>query len=227
MWLEAFLGAFLGAVLSLAISIVIENQRKPKLSFKIEDPPIDIDYQNAPAKKARFLRVQLWNNEMPKIFSWLSRESAMHCNADIQFLHFDELAPVFINKVPARWAGSDEPISPQLDPKTGELKQLFDISKYNAAFRRNCHPGTKETIDVVARFDEDEDCYVWSNDNYIRGWRNPEYKLSKGRYYVIVTVYSSGEKAVGFYKLENSVSVKDFRLLDVNDKERERISKIQ
>lgn len=226
MWLTA-IGAFVGAVLSLVISIIIENQRKPKLSFRIEDPPSDNEYPNSPAKKARFLRIQLWNSEMPKIFRWLSRESAMQCNADIQFLHLEDLAPVFNKKVPARWSGSDEPISPQIHPKTGEQVPQFDISKYNAAFRRNCYPGTKETIDIVARFDADEDCYVWTNENYIKGWRNNDHKLSKGRYYVIVTVYSSGEKTRGYYKLENSVSVKDFRLIDVNDEERIRISKIQ
>ncbi len=227
MWYEAFLGAFIGAVLSLVISIVIESQRKPKLSFRIEDPPIDnvYNYPNAPANKARFLRVQLWNNEMPKTFRWLSRESAMHCNADMQFFHFDDLAPVFSNKVPARWAGSDEPFSPQLDTQTKEIIQMFDLSKYNAAFRRNCHPGTKETIDVAARFDKDEDCYVWNNDYSLKGWRNPELKLPNGRYYVLITVYSSGEKIHGYFKLENSVSVKDFRLLDLNDEDKERISK--
>ena len=70
MFREAFLGAFIGAILSLVISIIIEYQRKPKLSFRIEDPQIDnvYSYPNVPAKKARFLRVQLWNNEMPKTF---------------------------------------------------------------------------------------------------------------------------------------------------------------
>lgn len=226
MFLTAF-GAFVGAVLSLVISIIIENQRKPKLSFTIEDPPIDNEYSNAPVKTARFLRVQLWNNEMPKMFRWLNRESAMHCNADIQFLHFDDLTPVFHKRIPARWAGSDEPISPQIDPKTGALVSLFDVSKYNAAFRRNCYPGTKETIDIVARFDSDEDCYVWTNDNYLKGWRNTEVKLPRGRYYVILTVYSSGEKIRGYFKLENSVSDKDFRLLAMNDEERIRISRMQ
>lgn len=226
MWLTT-LGAFIGALLSLVISIIIENQRKPKLFFIIEDPPIDISYINAPAKKARFLRIQLWNKEMPRIFRWISRESAMHCNADIQILHFEDLAPVFSNKVSARWAGADEPITPQIHPTTGEIIPLFDISKYNAAFRRNCYPGSKETIDIVARFDSDEDCYIWNNDSYLKGWRNDDHKLPKGRYYIIVSVFSSGEKTIGYFKLENSVGKKDFRLTSLSEDEKSKISKIQ
>jgi hypothetical protein len=150
------LGVVIGALISIVTTIFIENLKKPKFSFRIEDPPIDISYTNAPANKARFLRVQLWNKDTPKIFKWVNRETAMHCNASIQVLHIDDLAPVFRDEIPARWAGSDEPFTPQFDSKTGTIVQIFDPSKYNAAFRRNCHPGTKETIDVAVRFDNDE-----------------------------------------------------------------------
>jgi hypothetical protein len=219
------IGAFLGAVLSIIISIVFENQRNPKLQFTIENPPVDMTYQNAPANKARFLRVQLWNKALPKIFRWLSRNAAMHCNVDIEILHFEDFAPVFSHQIPGRWAGADEPISPQFDPKTGNVATLFDVSKYNAAFRRNCYAGSKETIDIVARFDTDSDCYIWNNNSYLFGWKNDELKIPKGRYFVIVTVFSAGEKTRGYFKLENTVSVQDFRLLDVNKEEKKVLSK--
>ncbi len=220
MWMD-ILGIIIGSVISIGTTIIIENFKKPDLYFQIEDPPIDMKYPNAPAKKARFLRVQLWNNDI----KWLTRETAMHCNASIQVLHHDDLSPVFKNKISARWAGSDEPLSPQLDAKTGNIIQIFDPSKYSAAFRRNCHPGTKETIDVVVRFDDDDDCYIWTNDSYYKGWRNSEVKLPKGRYYIIVTVFSAGERVRGYFKLENTVGIKDFRLLALNEKERELIRK--
>ena len=58
MFREAFLGAFIGAILSLVIIIIIEYQRKPKLSFRIEDPPIDnvYSYPNVPAKKSKIFK---------------------------------------------------------------------------------------------------------------------------------------------------------------------------
>jgi hypothetical protein len=211
--LITFFGAFLGALLSLFISIYIEYQRKPKLYFTIEDPPNDASYSNAQAQKARFLRVQLWNRAMPKFLNWLNREAALHCNGDIQFHHIDDGATIFSRAMPIRWSGSDEPISFQV-LQDGRVAQIFDPGKYSAAARRNCYAGSKETIDVVARFDNDEDCYGWSNENYVpgKGWRNDDWKLPKGRFFVTVTVYSSGEKVVGAFKLENSIGRKDFRL---------------
>jgi hypothetical protein len=218
--LTTFIGAFLGALLSLFISIYIEYQRKPKLYFAIEEPPFDASYTSAPAKDVRFLRVQLSNRAMPKFLNWLNREAALHCNGDIQFHHIDDGAPIFSRAMPIRWSGADEPISFQV-LQDGKVAQLFDPGKYSAASRRNCFPGSKETIDVVARFDNDEDCYGWSNENYLpgKGWRNNDWKLPKGRFFVTVTVYSSGEKVVGVFKLENSVSRKDFRLLPTSSED--------
>lgn len=211
-------GAFLGALLSLLASIYFEYQRKPKLELKIEDPPFDATYESAPAKKARFVRVQLCNRAMPRLFRWLGRDAAMYCHGDIQFHHLLDGAPLFSRPMPIRWAGSDEPLSFQVLPD-GKVVQVFDQVKYNAAFHRNCYPCSKEPIDVAARFDEDEDCYEWSNESYLpgKGWRNNDWKLPKGRYIVTVTVYSAGEKVTGVLKLENSVGLKDFRLMKASD----------
>lgn len=212
--ITTFIGAFIGAVFSLFVTMIIEYQRKPKLYLTIEDPPLDQSYTSAPAKNVRFLRVQLWNRAMPKILRWLNREPALHCNGYIQFHHFSDGAPIFSRAMPIRWAGSDEPISLQV-LSDGKVLQLFDFGKYSAAFRRDCFPGNKETIDVVARFDEDEKCYGWSNENYLPGksWRNTDWKLSKGRYLVKVSVFSSGEEIIGVFQLENSSRRMDFRLL--------------
>ncbi len=210
-------GAFIGATLSLILSIFIENQRKPDLFYAIEDPPLDRTYESAPAANVRFVRVRLWNRATPKWLNWLGRNAALHCNGDIQFHHLEDGSPIFSKPMPLRWSGADEPVSHQLLPD-GQLVQLFDPAKYNAATRRNCYPGTKETIDIAARFDNDEECYGWSNENYLpgKGWRNKDWQLSKGKYLVSVMVYSSGEKVLGVFSLENSVGREHFRLIDVS-----------
>jgi hypothetical protein len=171
----AALSAFLGALLSLCVSMIVEGQRKPKLSIKIEEPPTDVPYSNRPANKARFLRVRLNNRAMPKFLRWLGRNAAIHCHGEIQFYHENNGAPVFSKPMPIRWAGSDEPLFYQGLPG-GQLAQVLDPSKFNAAFYRDCHAGSEEPIDVVARFDNDAECYGWTNDNYLpnKGWRNPD-----------------------------------------------------
>lgn len=207
------IGAFLGALLSLLVSIYIEFQRKPKLHFEIEDPPHD-SKPTGGIKDARFLRVLLCNEPMPRFLKWLDRNPAMQCYGEVQFYHFEDGAQIFSKPMPIRWGASNEPYTLQVLPdKSSAL--VFDYVKYNSAFYRNCFPGIKEPIDVAARFDDDEECFGWTSENYLskEGWRNPEWKLSKGRYLAKVTVHSSGESVSAIFQLENTVGRKHFRLL--------------
>ena len=212
------LGAFSGALLSLLLSIFIEYQRKPKLVFEIEEPPTDRTYESHPARNARFVRVLLHNRPMPKLFRWLGRAAAMQCNGEIQFHHANDGVPIFAKPMMIRWAKSDEPFSFQA-LQEGKVKPVFDPSKYNASFRRDCYPGDKEQIDVAARFDNDTECYGWSNETYLpdKGWRNQDWKLPAGRYLVTIKVHSSGETVRGTFKLENIASRENFRLLPATE----------
>ncbi len=219
------LGAFLGALLSFLATIAVEYQRKPKFKFVIESPPLVRTHPaGAPVTQSTFLRVLVTNKAMPKPLTWLGRSAAYQCTGDVQFHHLDDGAPVFSRAMPIRWAGSDEPFSPQLMPDH-TVVELFDAAKYNAAFRRDCFPGTTELVDVAGRFDNDDDCFGWSNESYLpgKGWRNPEFKLSKGRYLVKVTIHSSGDKTSGVFKLENSVARQHFRLQAASQEEAARL----
>lgn len=138
----------------------------------------------------------------------------MQCYGDVQFYHFEDAAPIFSKPMPIRWGGSDEPLMFQLMPdKSAAL--VFDYSKYNSSFYRNCFPGIKEPIDVAVRFDDDIDCFGWTSENYFpdKGWRNPAWKLPKARYLVKITVHSSGKTVSAVFQLENTATRKDFRLL--------------
>ena len=213
------LGAFLGALLSILASIFIEYQRKPKLQFAIESPPLDRTHSAGPVSHSRFLRVYVSNQPMPRLFRWLGRSAAYQCTGDVQFHHPDGAA-IFSRPMPVRWAGSDEPFSYPALPG-GEIAQVFDLAKYNAAFRRDCFPGVAELTDIAARFDDDEDCFGWSNESYLpgKGWRNPEFRLPKGTYLVKITIHSSGDKICGVFELENSVARAHFRLLTASEEE--------
>ena len=219
------LGAFFGAVLSILASIAIEYLRKPKLDLTIETPPLDRSNLPTSVAKSRALRVWITNKPMPKLLRWLGRAAAYQCTGDIQFHHLDDGAAVFSRLMPIRWSGSDEPFSHQVLPD-GRIAQLFDPTKYNAGFRRDCFPGSPELVDVAARFDNDEDCYGWSNESYLpnKNWpRNPDFRLPKGRYLVKATVHSSGERISRVFVLENSVAREHFRLLIASEREAARV----
>ncbi len=206
------IGAFVGALLSLLASIYIEFQRKPKLHFEIEDPPHD-SQPSGGIKEARFLRVLLCNDPMPSFLKWLDRNPAMQCYGDIQFYHLEDGAYIFSRPMPIRWGASDEPLTFQILPDN-KTALIFDYAKFNSSFHRNCFPGIKEPIDVAARFDDDEECFGWTSENYLpdKTWRNPEWKLPKGRYLARVAVHSSGETVSAIFQIENTVARKHFHL---------------
>jgi len=211
----------IGALLSLFVSILIENQRSPKLSLEIETPdPNNNLKEGMPAKIIKVLRVKLLNRKVKPFFSsWLKREAAIHCTATIQMLRFKDYSPFFETPIHARWTRSAEPLSPQIHPDTKKIVKLFDPAIYSTIMFRNCYPGIEEIIDIVARYDYEEACFIWNNDIYYKGWRNEEVKIPKGTYYVIVTISSSGEKQLGYFKLENTPGIKNFRLLNLSNEE--------
>jgi hypothetical protein len=218
------LGAFLGATLSLFVSAAIEYLKKPRLQLAHEDPPVDQQYAQHPAKHARFVRVRVKNLAMPTLLRWLGRAAAYQCIGYVRFHHIDNGAPLFSKAMPVRWSGSAEPVSVQVLPD-GNVIQVFDPVRYDSGFRRDCFPGSEEIADVAAKFDDDEECYGWSNETYLpgKGWRNQDYRLPKGRYIVVVTIQSAGENISEVFQLENSLGRQHFRLLPATAADRARV----
>ena len=84
------------------------------------------------------------------------------------------------------------------------------------------YPGESQRLDVAAKFDNEAECYGWSNESYFSNpvWRNPDWTLPSGRYLVKGTVISSGEKCTGVYRLVNDVPQSDFRLEEAMPEDR-------
>ena len=218
------LGAFLGALLSLLVSVAIEYLKKPSLELLAEHPPVDVTYTNHPAATARFVRIRVRNRAMPRLLRWLGRSAAYQCIGYVTFHHLDNGSPVLSKPMPIRWSGSAEPVMLHV-LADGNVAQVFDPVRYDAAFRRDCFPGSEEIADVAAKFDSDKECYGWSNETYLpgKGWRNQDYRLPQGRYLVRVTVRSSGENISKVFQLENSVGRQHFRLLEASTAERAKV----
>jgi hypothetical protein len=150
------------------------------------------------------------------------RAAALQCRATISFHHLDG-QDVFGRSMEARWANSPEPAG--LDGVGGVARQgsdttdtihirIFDPMRLSLVSRIDVYPGESEVLDVVARFDNEEECYGWNNESYLRDplWRNQKFKLNRGRYLLKVTVSSSGQSCVGYFRLINDVPQSDFRL---------------
>jgi hypothetical protein len=201
----------LGAIIAIVITIWVESLRKPRLSLGII-PYKDVSYSNRPASSARFLYLELKNEPLPRLFRWMSRNPALQCHGTITFHHLDG-QNIFGRAMPIRWSGSPEPVGMPIKIEDIQLL-IFDPSRYTLTPRMDVYPGESETLDVAARFDEEEECYGWSNENYFSDpiWRNPDWRLPRGRYLVKVVVETAGEKITGIYRLIGDVRRQDFRL---------------
>ncbi len=201
----------LGAVIAILITIWVENLKKPRLTIQIARPG-DRRYEGRPAKRAKFLYVEVANNPLPRWARWMSRDAATQCHGTVSFYHLDG-GNLFGRSMPVRWSTTPEPAAPsfRIDDK---LIVISDPTRFNMSARVDIYPGEKEPIDIAAKFDDEMDCYGWSNESYFSEpvWRNPRWRVAPGRYLVKVVVTSSGEKASAVFRLINDVPIDDFRL---------------
>jgi hypothetical protein len=207
------LEVILGAVIAIVITICVENARKPKLELSIE-APVDMTYPagSRPAKRSRYLHVRCKNRSLPWALRWISRNAALQCHGTVTFYHLDG-QNVFGRSMPIRWSESPEPVSAQIQIGN-QIGTIFDPQRFNTDSRIDIYPGEDSPLDIAVKFNDEPDCYGWSNLNYFSNplWRNPSWKLLADRYLVKVSVISAGEKCEDVFRLINDVSQSDFRL---------------
>ena len=201
-----------GAILAVITTIIIESLRKPSLELRVGKIGAENNYVNRPAKKARFLYLELVNKTLPKWLGWISRSAAVQCHGTITFHHLDG-QNVFGRSMQIRWTHLPNP-TPTILVIDNKAYPFFDPTKFDHFSRVDIYPDESELLNIASRFDDESECYGWCNENLYKEplWRNPDWKLSSGRYLVRIEVVSSGEKCVGLFRLINDIDMKDFRL---------------
>jgi len=201
----------LGAFIAIITTILVEYLRRPNLKLSLASSE-EQKYSDRPAKFMRALRVKLENRPLPSLLSWMSRNPAMQCSGMITFHHLDG-QNVHGRSMTIRWPETPEPIplTFRLDNKRAEI---VDPARITLEQRMDIFPSEVKLVDVAVRFDADEECYGWNNESYFSDppWRNPNWRLSKGRYLVNLTIISSGQKCSCLLRLINDGLIRDFRL---------------
>jgi hypothetical protein len=206
------LEVILGAIIAIVITVCVESLRKPRLTLTIE-APVEVTYgPGSPAGRARYVRVRCGNRPLPRWFRWMARNAALQCHGTVTFYHTDG-QNYFGRSMPIRWSDSTQPID--ADIYIGGMQgRIVDWDKRRAEPRVEIYPGEDAPLDIAVRFDNDVECYGWTNLNYSSNppLRNPQWKIRFGRYVVKVAVVSAGEGCEGKFRLVNDVSQWDFRL---------------
>jgi len=218
--LEMLLGAILGTLFSITVTIAIELLRVPHLELRIplESEVQDIDYRAMgvpkPAKRARWAQLYLTNKALPGWLRFLQRSPAVQCQGTAKFYHKDG-QPVWDREMPIRWTYSPEPYYEESVRGEDGKHQSRKVQRLDRLVRSvDIQPSRPIKLDLAARYDDDEECYGWNNETYIRGWRNLYWKLDKGIYFVRVRISAVNAQCEGFYRLVNDVPIDDFRLVD-------------
>jgi hypothetical protein len=87
--------------------------------------------------------------------------------------------------------------------------------------------GENKAIDIAAKYDDQVECYGWSNETYMYGWKNYRRKINEGDYFVRVIVTSGGKKIKGWFKLKNDLPQTRFHLYYLSHEERNRIKEFK
>jgi hypothetical protein len=207
------LEVFLGAIISIVTTITVEYLRKPRLKIQIAEHT-DVTYDNRPAGEVRFLHLKLVNESLSPLLRWMLRETALQCHGTISFHHLDG-QNVFGRSMPIRWSGSPEPVTLNFVVAVDDKRfTIIDPTRLTLISRMDVQPGESETFDVAAKFDNEEECYGWSNESYFSEpiWRNPDWRIPRGRYLIKATIVSAGQKVTEIFRLINDVDQQDFRL---------------
>ncbi len=210
--METAIGILGGAIFAILTTITVEMLRRPKLRLRIA-PTSEAPYPpNRPARYGRWVGIDLVNDPLPGPFRWMSRGPALQCRGTIAF-HYLDGQKFFKDDMSVRFSRSPQPVPMQI--VIGELRGVVvDPMRLSADSRIDVYPGESTPLDVAVKFDNEDECYGWSNSNYHSDppWRHPDWKLGQGRYLIAVTVYSSGQKCVGLFRLLNDSGPKEFRL---------------
>jgi hypothetical protein len=214
----------LGALVALGGTILIEYLRKPHLRIELGPHSDGVYSDQHPAKDARFLRLRVVNLPLPRWARWMCRNTAIECRGFLTFYHIDDGQAVFDNSMQIRWTRTPEPV-PRRMLVDGKSVSYIDPGSFPPRISKDIHADQSELVDVVARFEQDEECYGWSNESYFSEprWRNPTWKLGPKRYLVKVEITSPSDSCVGLFRLINDVHRSSFRL---EDKQRGDWSKI-
>ena len=204
-------GVVLGAIIVIFVTIALELLRKPNLGFEIF-PPKDMEFDNQPANRMRAVCLKLVNRPLPKWARWMSRNPALQCHGNITFHHLDG-QNIFGRSMIVRWSGAPEPNPLRI--QIGNIEGfVFDPVRITHIQKMDIYPGESAEIDIAARFDNEPECYGWSNESYFSTppWRTVQWRLSPNRYIVKVTIFSSGETFSKIFRLINDVEQQDFRI---------------
>jgi hypothetical protein len=200
----------LGAIVAIGVAIAVEYLRKPALAMSIATPKEVVYPPDYPARRARYLYLQIRNKSMPRWARWMQRNALLECHGEILFRKL-EGDPLILRAMAIRWHGPDpQPMVICIGCQKGTI---YDMARFQPA-HISLYPGEPVKFTVAARFDSDADCYGWCDENYLSDpqWRNQVWKIPRGSYRIDATIRGGGLHLKRAFLLLNPERTEEFRI---------------
>jgi hypothetical protein len=198
----AIFSAALSAALGMLVVIWFEWMKRPKLRITIAEP-WDGNLANS---IVRTVRISVENVSPLAVVRWfIARQPAFAAYALIDFFRLDGTA-AFASSMTARWVGSPQP--PQLAHNNVIYPDALEILRY-----RDVHLNRVESMDLATKFDNDTDCFGFTNTSYFHpDFKDPDWRLPQERYRIRVSLYSGSNSTGKTFILRNDLPRPDFCL---------------
>jgi hypothetical protein len=224
MW-ELFISWLIGTLTGAATAVSIEALKNHSVDVKIaladeavypgkpaRTSPNYAMLQDFPAQKGVYLCLEAVNHPLPRWARWMSRSTAVQCRGELTFLYESGL-PVFARPMPIRWVDAPEPL-PMYIVIDNKKVPIYDPNAHHIPDSIDIYANRSRKFNIAAKFDDEDDCYAWNNENYtsIPEWRNPYWKLPRGRYFLVVDLNLCGAKLSRVFALFNEGVGENFRI---------------
>jgi hypothetical protein len=219
--LLAVAGILIGVLTAIAVPIAIERRRRPALSIDVGEPTTT---SSPPA--VRFVHLVVRNEPIKaehsswwlrRVDTWLIRTVATGCKVSLTFEELgSDKRPV--ENMLARWSGAPEPVSPYVDPETGETRLLFDVTKTPQGRSFELSPDDEgETLAIAIKHNGSTSAYAFNSNSYQPEnkplWCFATYELTGEEYRIYATAKSGGIVVDRTFRLHNyGHGLDDFRL---------------
>jgi len=162
-------------------------------------------------KEAAFPYLKITNKPIFPLWGFFfDREPAYACKAGITFFDMDNNL-LFKEEMQGRWTSNPEP-------------KLYEIKFKNKSFRRiipikdtfDIHPNESVILNTIVKIKDDKNCFGWSDDSYLHGWDNPNWKIDKEKFVIKIRLRTGGREFVKKFGIENNYNFKELKFIPIN-----------
>jgi hypothetical protein len=193
------LGFLLGIAASAIAALVYEYGTRPKLKTVLDDS--GRAQGQAPGNPPHeFYHLSVRN--LPPMWPLPGRRPGWACRATLEVFNQDGSRAI-PDAVPARWTSQPEPLLPAITG--GQVGNLLDPARLVTARRVDVHEHEAQPLAIAVKFEGADDLHVFTNESYVfPRWQNPAWRLPRGTYRLLVTVYYERGRRQDVFELNNA-----------------------